>query len=432
MCTVQEVQQLSCSALRLACNACIAQRRYTAASLFVEQQVLNKYVVKPVQDAVDFFALLEKLYVFMSGAVAHRTWLDVQTELFPSESPRQLQRLSDTRWACRVTACRNIRDRLHAVMLTLDKLYSEANAERALDARSLLLMVDFKFVLLLCLFCDLLGKVHVVSNQLQSSSIDLSCAAELVTNLLDTLKASRDDDDAMCSIISTAEALCAQCGIEPSLVNRRKRKSALPRRLADSVVEQAVGQRESINTQTEFRQHVLLPVLDCLISELESRFSQEANAVMLGIQALTPNCSSFLSNANLEAFSVIYKGNVEDMGHEIHQLKRLLQRTEQNTNRQLTGMLELARFLEPYKLAFAELYRLVSIALVLPVTSAACERSFSALQVIKNYLRSSMCDSRLSNLAVLSVESARAKAIDFEAFVDEFDSRHQNRKLALH
>lgn len=294
-------------------------------------------------------------------------------------------------------------------------------------------MVDFKFVLLLCLFCDLLGKVHVVSNQLQSSSTDLSCAAELVANLLDTLKACRDnDDDAMCSIISTAEALCAQCGIEPLLVNRRRRKSALPRRLADSVVEQSVGQRESINTQTEFRQHVLLPVLDCLISELESRFSQEATAVMLGIQARTPNCSSFLSNANLEALSVIYNGNVEDMGHEIHQLKRLLQRTEQNTNRQLTSMLDLARFLEPYKLAFAELYRLVSIALVLPVTSAACERSFSALKVIKNYLRSSMCDSRLSNLAVLSVELARAKAIDFDAFVDEFDSRHQNRKLALH
>jgi hypothetical protein len=43
-----------------------------------------------------------------------------------------------------------------------------------------------------------------------------------------------------------------------------------------------------------------------------------------------------------------------------------------------------------------------------------------------------MCDCRLSNLAVLSVESTRAKAIDLDAFVDEFDSRHQNQKLALH
>jgi len=66
------------------------------------------------------------------------------------------------------------------------------------------------------------------------------------------------------------------------------------------------------------------------------------------------------------------------------------------------------------------------------VTSAACERSFSCLRLIKTYLRSTMCDGRLSDIAVLSIESKRAQTIDFESFVDEFDARHQNRKLALH
>jgi len=175
-------------------------------------------------------------------------------------------------------------------------------------------------------------------------------------------------------------------------------------------------------------QHVYLPVVDRVISELESRFSQEATSVMSGIQALTPGSTSLLNVNNLNEFAKQYDGNVEDLGHEIHQLKRLLERTEQR----LSSMLELAQFLEPYNIAFAEAYRLLCIALVLPVTSAACERSFSALKLIKTYLRSSMCDSRLSNLGVLSVESARAHAIDFNAFVDEFDARHHNRKLTLH
>ena len=95
-------------------------------------------------------------------------------------------------------------------------------------------------------------------------------------------------------------------------------------------------------------------------------------------------------------------------------------------------MLESALFLEPYKIAFAEIYRLLCIALVLPVTSAACERSFSTLKLIKTFLRNSMCDSRLSNIAVLSAESPPAHVIDFDDFVDEFDARHHNRKLALH
>jgi len=42
-----------------------------------------------------------------------------------------------------------------------------------------------------------------------------------------------------------------------------------------------------------------------------------------------------------------------------------------------------------------------------------------------------MCDGRLSDIAVLSIESKRAQT-DFESFVNEFGARHQNRKLALH
>lgn len=114
------------------------------------------------------------------------------------------------------------------------------------------------------------------------------------------------------------------------------------------------------------------------------------------------------------------------------QLKRLLERTEQKTPLNLATLLDLARFLEPFKLAFQEIFKLLNIALVLPVSSAAFERSFSALKLIKTHLRSTMCDSRLTSIAVLSVERVRAFALNLNDFVDEFDARHENRKLALH
>ncbi|CAB1425167.1 unnamed protein product [Pleuronectes platessa] len=34
------------------------------------------------------------------GSYAHEKWLKVQQEMFKGEGPRELQRLSDTRWAC--------------------------------------------------------------------------------------------------------------------------------------------------------------------------------------------------------------------------------------------------------------------------------------------------------------------------------------------
>lgn len=56
----------------------------------------------------------------------------------------------------------------------------------------------------------------------------------------------------------------------------------------------------------------------------------------------------------------------------------------------------------------------------LPVTSASAERSFSKLKIIKNYLRSTMGQERLSNLAMLSIESEVAGRIDTTKIIDEF------------
>ena len=53
-------------------------------------------------------------------------------------------------------------------------------------------------------------------------------------------------------------------------------------------------------------------------------------------------------------------------------------------------------------------------------------------QLVKTYLRNSMADTRLSNLALLSFESKRAQGLDLDNVVDEFDVSHQKRRIALH
>ena len=62
------------------------------------------------------FALLQNIYRFVSGSAVHVKWLTVQKELYPQEKPRELQTLTDVRWACRYMACSNLKDRIPAVM----------------------------------------------------------------------------------------------------------------------------------------------------------------------------------------------------------------------------------------------------------------------------------------------------------------------------
>lgn len=70
------------------------------------------------------------------------------------------------------------------------------------------------------------------------------------------------------------------------------------------------------------------------------------------------------------------------------------------------------------------------IFLTIPVTSASCERSFSKLKLIKNYLRTTIGQQRISNLGIISIEYNTAKAINFDDLIDEF-ANMKARKVHL-
>ena len=61
---------------------------------------------------------------------------------------------------------------------------------------------------------------------------------------------------------------------------------------------------------------------------------------------------------------------------------------------------------------------------------ASCERSFSKLKLILTYLRASMSESRLSNLALLSIVKQTLDRIDFDKIIDDF-ATPKARKIRL-
>ena len=58
----------------------------------------------------------------------------------------------------------------------------------------------------------------------------------------------------------------------------------------------------------------------------------------------------------------------------------------------------------PLIVAFPALVHLLKIALTISVSTTKCERTFSALKRIKTYLRSSMSEERLNDMAILAIE----------------------------
>ena len=110
--------------------------------------------VRNVQEASEFFALMELLYVFTSSTKAHVLYIKKQTELHPGKQTRQLQRLSDTRWACRYFAVDAICCTFDSVLATLEDISNGVDKSRAVEARGILNQIQcFKFLLLLVIFC---------------------------------------------------------------------------------------------------------------------------------------------------------------------------------------------------------------------------------------------------------------------------------------
>lgn len=137
------------------------------------------------------------------------------------------------------------------------------------------------------------------------------------------------------------------------------------------------------------------------------RFSNEACELMKALQALNPQSTEFLSFEKMSGLIHAFRANEEDLNHELHSAKRMLERRykDSSDNEKPKSLLHLEIILGPYEEAFPELYRLAKISVVVPVSSASAERSFSALKLIKTTLRNTMGNERLGNPAVLSIES---------------------------
>ena len=69
------------------------------------------------------------------------------------------------------------------------------------------------------------------------------------------------------------------------------------------------------------------------------------------------------------------------------------------------------------------------ILLIIPVTVASIERSFSKLKLIKSYLRSTMSQEKLSGLVILSIEKKILVKLEYKNLISNFVSQKARKKF---
>lgn len=364
-----------------------------------------------------FFGTVQKLYTFMSASP--QRW-----EILLECLPCSLHGQSHTRWSERVDAVRPVAAHLPSILRAIEgvsKLNLSPEAKVTVDC-----LYDyfnsFPAVIMSAIWIKVLLAIDRRSKVLQARKATIDVEVKNLHSLLQDLKLLRDGWGA---ILTEAKLVAESMNISPSLPEKRTRKR---RRFFDESNDSEVIPQPSTSSgetpeEIEFRQTVFYSLIDNVISGITERFTAARDI---------NNLFSFLWNyqhidatelkSSAENFVSFYSSDVsEELVEECLLLKSI----------------HCANFTEPsyspldllnkiHELKLENLLPNICISLrifcTLSVSVAEAERSFSKLNIVKNYLRSTMTQDRLQNLALLSIENQLAKTVNFKDIIKHFAS----------
>ena len=398
--------------------------------------------------AVGFFNTIEQLYKFFANPGAHDIFLSMQKTL--GLKAREIGQLSDTRWACRWKSVEAVKINFAAILKSLQAV-SDPVFPCSAEAAGLALHIQkTEFLVALLVFEDFLRIIHVAHKALQSSAITLSTAGAIVERLIVNFRNKRCHNSFVV-LYRQAQELCKCTGLviqplpDPSntcepgsgpitqgtATVRSHRTVTTASSLRDFFVSTTLGQRECIDDSAHARHgrnepmhspwytQLYLPVCDTLIGQLEFRFDKDSLVIAKSVDAVL-HCDKDGIKPLVDKYA-----NILDIDRQVLASEMELFSSTDNDITFDVIQHELTEDIYP------QYYRMVQLALTLPVGSATAERSFSAMRRIRNWLRSTMGQGRFSSLALLNIECDLTAALVPEDIVLKYASSG-TRRLQLH
>ena len=408
-------------------TAALIKAQYPLALyLHCASHCLNLAVVKSLQvtSVRNMMGVADRVYVFFAAHPKRQNALDKAIEeAQPGSSVSKLKDLCHTRWIQRIDAL-HIFQSLHvSVVGCMEGICTDGpsvwSSDSLTDARSLQLAIstaDFISSLVITNFC--LKYLQALTTNLQLEAMDIVEAVQEISSVKQALHNARSNIDTHHNRwFRTVKQMCSDIGVETSL----------PRRCGRQI------HRNNTPAETPsvyYCRCVSIPLLDHLISEIESRFSTHQQTALLGFSLVPSVMASLTLEDTTAKISQLTDMYLEDLpsGNSIEGELHCWWMKWQKELRE-HGQASLPKTLSQARrhatTMFPNIRALISILCTFPVTSCSAERSFSAVKRIKTALRSSMGTERLTGLALLHIH----RDIPLEVFdiIDEFIRRHPRR-----
>ncbi|KAF0710848.1 zinc finger MYM-type protein 5-like, partial [Aphis craccivora] len=145
-----------------------------------------------------FSGNISSLVEFMRARKRTAIFMKWQGELYSQEQKRRLKRFSSTRWSSHDRVLIVVQEKYFALLKTLNELTTLKDSDREMvsTAESLLkIIISFQFVLVMHLIRKIFSITTVVSNYLQSKSMDFIQAMTLIDKVKTRLQELRSEEN---------------------------------------------------------------------------------------------------------------------------------------------------------------------------------------------------------------------------------------------
>nr|XP_043629731.1 zinc finger MYM-type protein 1-like [Erigeron canadensis] len=260
---------------------------------------------------------------------------------------------------------------------------------------------------------------NILSQALQRKNQDIVEAASLVTSTKEKLQELRSNGFVL--ILEKVSTFCGEYGIplldmEETCVNSRRK-------------------RGNITNRQHYEVDCFKTIMDKVIIEFCDRFSEVNTELLENMIALSP-CKSFskFDISKLMSLSELYPYDFDSverrtLEHELNFYHHNVRKDERFAN--LNGITDLARVMvetNKHK-SYPLVYRLLKLALILPVATATVERCFSSMKLVKSDLRNRIGDEFLNACLTCTIEKEALANVKNENVIARFNKVHRKGKL---
>lgn len=373
---------------------CIAHRLNLAAS----------QASKGIDYMQDYHRYIQQLYRFYSDSqVRYDKLRELQTLLHGEV--KQVPEGTSVRWLSVESAVKMIFDNYDAILMSLEDDKDKTGKAAGIWK----FMATSMFVLITALLVDVLTCIGILSLTFQRDSVNLSSIRHNVDSSVATLNTIRDGSTTVDMVMQQLEAQQEAPVIYKNVKiqhnqNLTRQFNAVRTTFLDSIIQ---------NITNRFP-HDELHLLECFDKVFNPKRypDNQANIAAYGNDQLDTLCNAYTGLIDTDRC----KAQFLNFKHLV-----VSHRADYGTFDMFVKLL-----LDDYSDVYPDLVALASIALVIPVSSAPCERGFSQQNILKSKLRNRINPDRLNRLLMIRLNGP--ENIDFLGAARSFGSLKTRKK----